>query len=156
MKKLTTILCSLAFMVSGIMMALHIDPKAPSIGHGLSAEASPVFIPVFDKTAMPLDLQLGIKGDNPDTVYVTKHDTVQVVTTKWRKAPAPKPVIQVRTDTVYYLATQVGNKEGPSEEGGAIYEVHKVDNINPVNTTPGVQHVTEEPCCTCTPDEHIE
>lgn len=71
------------------------------------------------------------------------------------KAPAPKPIVKTRvitrhthtTDTihvpVYYLATQVGNKEGPTEECISVYEVHKVDEICPENTNSSEKHVNE-------------
>ena len=56
--------------------------------------------------------------------------TRQVTKVKWKKAPAPPPVAPdtIRVP-VYYLATQVGNKESPTGECISIYEVHKVDEI---------------------------
>ena len=78
-----------------------------------------------------------------DTVYITKTDTIkqQVTKVKVKKVPVPSNVMEInvtansRTDTiqvpVYYLATQVGNKEGPNNECIPIYELRKVDEICP-------------------------
>lgn len=68
-----------------------------------------------------------------DSLYkrtVALENERQVIKVKWRKVPVPGPVVR---DTVqvptYYLATQVGNKEGPTGECISVYEVHKVDEI---------------------------
>lgn len=158
MKKFTTVLCSLVFMLSGVLMAFQTDNEL-NIGHGLNAGAEPVFIPIFDKSTMPLDLQFSLDKQigKHDTVYINKTDTVEIIKTKWRRVPAPEPIVQIKTDTLYYIATQVGNKEGPADYGDIIYEVHKVDSIYPVNpNSPDIQGVTEEPSCICTSAEHIE
>lgn len=68
-----------------------------------------------------------------DSLYkrtVALENERQVVKVKWRKVPVPGPVVRdtIRVPT-YYLATQVGNKEGPTGECISVYEVHKVDEI---------------------------
>ena len=89
-----------------------------------------------------------------DTVYITKTDTIkeQVTKVKVKKVPVPSNVVEVnvsptRIDTiqvpVYYLATQVGNKEGPTGECISVYEVHKVDEICPETTNSSVELVIE-------------
>ena len=128
MRKVTTILCSIAFMVSGIMMAITASDPSPGTSYKTiaaatmpSVEAS-VFGTVQDTTTidLPEDLvrELAKKKGVLDTVYITKTDTIQV--------------------PVYYLATQVGNKEGPTGECIPIYEVRKVDEICPETTNSSV------------------
>ena len=69
----------------------------------------------------------------------------QVTKVKWRKGAAPKPIIMRDTIKVpvYYLATQVGNKEGPTGESISIYEVHKVDEICSKTTISSVEDTVE-------------
>lgn len=120
----------------------------------MSAATIPSYMPTFpviqaeaDTLNISEDLlrDLAKRKGVLDTVFVTKTDTIkeQVTKVKWKKVPVPSPVIEVnvessRTDTiqvpVYYLATQVGNKEGPTGECMSVYEVHKVDEICPPET----------------------
>lgn len=147
MKKITTILCSLAFMISGIMMAWQeVNPVVVTPTQDVAA-ATPIYIPTFNPTQLPLDVQMSLGiAQSKDTVRIVEHDTVQVTKIKWRKAPAPNPVVEVRHDTLYYIATQVGNKEGPSYQGDAVYEVHKVSDINHVTpNSPDIPGVTQDP-----------
>lgn len=139
MRKVTTILCSIAFMISGIMLATANDSSSKD-GYKTLAAAVPMSQQLYANTINPLNLSEDLVRDLAkqkgvqDTVYITKTDTIkeQVTKVKWRKAPAPAPVAP---DTilvpVYYLATQVGNKEGPTGECISVYEVHKVDEICP-------------------------
>ena len=139
MRKVTTILCSIAFMISGIMLATANDSSSKD-GYKTLAAATPMPQQLYGNIVNPLNLSEDLVRDLAkqkgvqDTVYITKTDTIkeQVTKVKWRKAPAPAPVapdtIQV---PVYYLATQVGNKEGPTGECISVYEVHKVDEICP-------------------------
>lgn len=139
MKKITTILCSICFMICGIAISGVSTNSPPNIfpGNQTAYAQHPNFIPEmvkFDVSQLPLDLRLGhVEEKVPDTVYITKTDTIkeQVTKVKWRQAPAPDPVIKVDTIQVpvYYLATQVGVKEEPTDTSQVIiYEVHKVDN----------------------------
>lgn len=139
MRKITSILCSIAFLLSGVMMAITASDPSPGTGYK-TMNAGTVPVLTYDMpnstVQLPQDLYLDLKKPN-DTVFitVTKTDTIEkkVQTVKWRRTPAPKPVV-VR-DTIreahYYLAKQVGNKEGPTGECIPIYEVHKVDEICP-------------------------
>jgi hypothetical protein len=78
-----------------------------------------------------------------DTVCITKTDTIkeQVTKVKWKRAPAPDPIVIRDTirETYYYLATQTGMKEGPGGECIPIYEVHKVDEICPETNNSSVK-----------------
>ena len=156
MKKILSILCSFAFALSGVMMAITVSDPSPSTGYkSMSAATMPVL--TYNATAdtcpitLPQDLLLDLAKKNKDLTAAeqtipTRDSAVvdslkqriceleskgPVTKVKWRRAPAPKPI--VLRDTIreahYYLATQVGNKEGPTGECISVYEVHKVDEI---------------------------
>lgn len=143
-------------MISGIMMALHTEDVEYSPS-GIVANAAipyhefqhPVLEQKVDSQSIATVPETSSveKTGKTDTVYI------QVPTKKVRKAPAPKYI--VKTDTLYYLATQVGNKEGPIET--PIYEVRRVDNFKSINPcSPEVVPVTEEPEATEYSAEHDE
>jgi len=156
MRKALSILCSFAFMLSGVMMAITASDPSPGTGYKTMSAATVSrqvlsFPPTDTNTiALPQDLLLdlakkqGLNITAQTTVCVDSaivdslkqrivdlEQTRQVTKVKWRRAPAPAPI--VKRDTVhvpvYYLATQVGNKEGPTGECISVYEVHKVDEI---------------------------
>jgi hypothetical protein len=155
MRKVTSIICSILFFMSGIMMAFI--PSDPSPGTGYKTIAASTIMPnTFPVAALDtgiIDIPEDIVRDLAkrkgvlDTVYVTKTDTIkeQVTKVKWRQAPAPDPIV-VR-DTIreahYYLATQVGNKEGPTDKCISVYEVHEVDKICPETTNSSVELMNE-------------
>lgn len=156
MKKAMSILCSIAFLLSGVMMAVTASDSSPGTGYKtMNAATLPNTVITFPSTdvsnvVLPQDLSLDLakkKGLNASTDKTTVGvDSVtidslkkriayleqkrQVTKVKWRKAPVPKPIVK---DTIrvpiYYLATQVGNKEGPTGKCISVYEVHKVDEI---------------------------
>lgn len=162
MRKAMTILCSIAFMISGIMMAITASDSSSSTGYKtMTAATLPQIytIPSIVKDTGTIDLSEDLVRDLAkrkgvlDTVYITKTDTVkeQVTKVKVKKVPVPSNVMEInviaRTDTilvpVYYLATQVGMKEGPTGDCISIYEVHKVDEICTDSTNSSVMHATE-------------
>lgn len=159
MRKVTTILCSIAFMISGIMMAISAsDPSSSSGYKSLSAATMPNIGLAYNTGSMGLSESLEkdvAKNGVRDTVYITKTDTIkeQVTKVKVKKVPVPSNIMEInvtsshRTDTVqvpvYYLATQVGNKEGPTGECISIYEVHKVDEICTGTTNSYVEDTNE-------------
>lgn len=148
MRKVTTILCSIAFMVSGIMLAMSGSDTSPTKGYKTLSAST------LDVNNIPKGLLRDFaKNSVQDTVYITKTDTIkeQVTKVKIKKVPVPSNVVETnvitRTDTiqvpVYYLATQVGNKEGPTGECIQVYEVHKVDEICPDTTNSYVEDTNE-------------
>lgn len=166
MKKAMTILCSMAFLVSGIMMAITASDPSPQVNYttGYKTMAAAT-LPVYEfpkiatdtnKLDVPEDLLLDLvkRKGLIDTVYVTKTDTIvkQVAKVKRRKVSAPKSTIEInvtaksRIDTVqvpvYYLATQIGNKEGPD---GCIpvYEVRKVNELCPEKIQSSATHTPQ-------------
>lgn len=159
MRKFASIVCSVAFMISGVMMALTAsDPSPGNTGYKTMAAATvtqypAVTFPVTSADTSIVDIPEDLVRDLAkrkgvlDTVCITKTDTIieQVTKVKWLKAPAPKPIV-VR-DTIreahYYLATQVGKKEGPTGECVSVYEVHKVDEICPDNINSSVEDANE-------------
>lgn len=130
------------------------DPSFSTNYKTMNAATLPT-VPVVDINSLQIPTDLALdrqKKRNVDTVYITNTDTAntRVVTkVKWRQAPVPDPIV-VR-DTIreahYYLATQVGNKEGPTGECVPIYEVHKVGEVCSENSDPSTiyapQHVLE-------------
>lgn len=164
MKKVMTILCSFAFALAGVMMAITASDQSPGVNNkAIHASTTPQYAYSFPTVNHPavgsIDLSEDLIRDLAknkgvlDTVYITKTDTIteQVTKVKVKKVPVPSNVIEVnvpaRRDTiqvpVYYLATQVGNKEGPTGECISVYEVHKVDEICPENIISSVEHVNE-------------
>lgn len=91
MKRFTTILCSIAFMIAGFMIAFMKPPEAHNQLH-----AAPVAPIVLSRSALPLDLQLDLaKHDSVkilrDTIVL--HDTVRIVKYK-TKYRTPKKAVE--------------------------------------------------------------
>lgn len=146
-------------MITGIMMAITASDPSPGNGYKTVSAAQPMSLnfnvqghsallphtPSLDvvenqglntteKTAV--DVNSANKIDSLTQRIIELEKKGQVTKVKWCRAPVPDPVV-VR-DTIreahYYLATQVGNKEGPTGECIAIYEVHEVGKICSENT----------------------
>lgn len=171
MKKTLTILCSFAFALSGVMKAItDSDPSPGQSYKAISAATLPrpvLSIPSADTgtIALPQDLLLDLAKKQGLNVFAGKttagvdsalvdslqqriialEQIRQVTKVKWRRVPAPVPIVERDTIQVpvYYLATQVGNKEGPTGECISIYEVHKVDEICPEMTISSVEGTNE-------------
>lgn len=125
MRRLTTILCSIAFMVCGISLA--ITTKSPPISDYKALNAATMSnMPVLDysNVQLPLDMQLDQAKKDTDTVYITKTDTVKIPVTKVKrkKVYVPNPI--VKRDTIYYIATHTVNKEDTVKH---IYKLNRVD-----------------------------
>lgn len=137
-------------MISGIMMAITEHDKSSNTGYKTITAATLPAITTFPNIVNneSLDLSedlvrdLAKKKGVLDTVYITKTDTIkeQVTKVKVKKVPVPSNVMEInvsptRIDTVkvpvYYIATQVGMKEGPKDKCVSVYEVHEVDKICP-------------------------
>ena len=138
MKRFTAIVCSIAFAFFGICIAMTPTTTTQSGYKTMAAATTDYVYPTVDLTKLqvPEDLSLDLaKKKALDTVYVTKTDTIekQVTKVKWKKVPVPYPVVQRDTVQVpvYYIATQVGNKEGPMDKCIQVYELQKVDEICP-------------------------
>lgn len=153
MRKALSILCSFAFALSGVMMAITASDPSPVNSYKTMSAATmqrTFSLPEIDTNfvaTLPVDVSLdllkrqgvSVTKENTDSVLVDSlfkrimdlEQTRQVTKVKWRKVPVPTPVVQIDTVhvPVYYLATQVGNKEGPTGECISVYEVHKVDEI---------------------------
>lgn len=86
MRYITTILCTLAFLVAGISLAVQDNNDSPAFKHQTISAAT---VPVYSMPELPLDLQLDLKNKykTTDTVYVTQpSDTVFVEKVKWVKS----------------------------------------------------------------------
>ncbi len=134
-------------------MAITASDPSPGTGYktmtAATLQAPTVGINPIDLSGLSDDLvrDIAAKKGVLDTVYITKTDTIikQVTKVKWRQATAPDPVV-VR-DTIreahYYLATQVGTKEGPTGECIPIYEVRKVDEVCPQDSNSSVMRTPQ-------------
>ena len=85
MRYMTTILCTLAFLVAGISLAVQDNNNSPVFNHQTISAAT---VPMYSLPELPLDLRLDMekKYKTTDTVYVTQpSDTVFVEKVKWVK-----------------------------------------------------------------------
>lgn len=99
MKKLTTFLCSLAFLLAGIQMSKHTESPPDSYNTVSAATLK-----------LPLDVQLDLNKRLTDTIRVEIHDTVQVTNTKYVRVSSPENT----TDTLYLPMVIPGHMEGAS------------------------------------------
>ena len=166
MKTLATIICGLGMFILGLAIIRSGD-MSPDTGYKSMAAAT---IPYVDlrNADIPRDLLLDAEKNVQKTPVVeVDFDSVKVdslsrrtreleelvTKTKRPKVPAPKVIVKTKVvnnhtrDTiqvpVYYLATQVGNKEGPTDKCISIYEVHKVDEVCPENTNSSEKRTIE-------------
>ena len=124
MKKLTTILCSIAFAISGICLANAAIKSNATYGTQIVAATMP---PVNLSTMqLPVDLQLNklAQSNKVDTV----RDTVYVPQAKSIEVNVP---CRVKTKTVHvpvlYIATRTDVKEDTVDHKPTyMYKVHKV------------------------------
>ena len=120
MKRFTSILCSIAFAIFGVGLAIStLDSATLSKTQTVSAgtiqyfpELSTPNTAVFDYSSMPLDLQLdqakkasvdadlttakteSVKIDSLNKVIAKLERTKQVTKVKWRTGPAPPPIVK--------------------------------------------------------------
>jgi hypothetical protein len=86
MRYITTILCTLAFLVAGISLAVQDNKDSQVFTHQTISAAT---VPSYSLPGLPLDLQLDLKKKykETDTVYVTQpSDTVYVEKIRWVKS----------------------------------------------------------------------
>lgn len=76
MRYITTILCTLAFLVAGISLAVQDNNSSPVFKHQTISAAT---VPTYSLPELPLDLQLDLKNkyEKTDTVFIPS-DTVFV------------------------------------------------------------------------------
>ena len=129
MRKLTTILCSIAFALSGICLA-----KITTANSSTSSQVMAATMPDINLNdiKLPKDLTLDLQQQDsirspgkPDTVYLEKP---AVKTKKSKKVRAPR---RVKTKTVHvpvlYIATRTDVKEDTVDHKPTyMYKVHKV------------------------------
>ena len=126
MRKLTTILCSIAFAISGICLA-----KVTATSNTTTTTVSAANVPTLDMSSvkMPVDLLLEKQVHEKDSVKPPgKVDTVYVERPKLVKVRAPR---KIKTKTVHvpvlYIATRTDVKEDTVDHKSTyMYKVHKV------------------------------
>lgn len=91
MDKTTTIICSVAFAIAGVCVAIN-DKPVPTLVTTMSVNASNQMLPAIS------NIPRGIERTNKDTVFVKKTDTVKVIKTKLK----------------YVTKVRVKSKEGTS------------------------------------------
>ena len=84
MRYMTTILCTLAFLVAGISLAVQDNNDSPVFKHQTISAAT---VPTYSLPELPLDLRLDMekKYKTTDTVYIPS-DTIFVEKVKWVKS----------------------------------------------------------------------
>lgn len=124
MKKLTTILCSIAFAISGICLANAVIKSNATYGTQMMAATTPTIN--LSTTQLPVDLQLNklAQSNKVDTV----RDTVYVPQAKSIEVNVP---CRVKTKTVHvpvlYIATRTDVKEDTvNHKPCFVYKVHKI------------------------------
>jgi hypothetical protein len=133
MRYITTILCTLAFLVAGISLAVQDNNDSPAFKHQTISAAT---VPVYSMPGLPLDLQLDLKNKykTTDTVYVTQpSDTVFVEKVKWVKSK------QTAKHTMARAALKRQGLDIPASEPDSIVknkvcgdrEEHTPDTIGP-------------------------
>ena len=128
MRKLTTILCSIAFAISGICLADAVT-KSDSI-HGTQMMAATMPTVDMNKMQFPVDLQLNKRAQ--ESKVDTVRDTVYVSQTKSIEVNVP---CRVKTKTVHvpvlYIATRMDNKEDSIKNDSLpIYKLEKVGTVD--------------------------
>ena len=130
MKKLTTIVCSMCFMIAGVCLVL--SKQTISTGNSLyAAELPQMVIPThMDESALPLDLQLDLAKhiESPDTVFVETHDTIYV--------PFKKPKLKRRNSKGKKLLTEPDSVVTKSKDTlyvPALYIIVPLENLHESN-----------------------
>ena len=130
MRKLTTILCSIAFAISGICLA-----KVTATSNTTTTTVSAANVPTLDMSSvkMPVDLLLEKQVHEKDSVKPPgRVDTVYVERPKLVKVRAPR---KIKTKTVHvpvlYIATRMDNKEDSIKNDSLpVYKLEKVGTVD--------------------------
>lgn len=104
MRRFTTILCSIAFMIGGLLIATTEDGSGPSLPGTLSVNATPVTFEYNESYVKPFGLEINRTiNDNVSDEKPVKivHDTVWVQKRKIKYVKVPVPKYVQKTDTLY-------------------------------------------------------
>lgn len=150
MKKLTTILCSIAFMIGGIMIATSYGSL--SLPGSIDAYASPVFnYSQSGQQSQPLGFSLSQASNDivRDTITVVRnvHDTVWVPKVKYVKVPTTKYI--QKHDTLYVSVT--ANNSGADREEDTAVGFVSTKNENHSTT----MHSSARHYCDCLRDSGL-
>lgn len=131
MRRFTTALCSIAFAVSGICLAIS-KSSIPSMPGNMTVVAQPNY-PVLDmsKVQIPKDLSLDLQKQTNSIPQTTKRDTVYV--TKYVASKSKKVRTRIKYRTLYksklYIAIP-SDKESSVDSAVITYHLHEVDNLS--------------------------
>lgn len=128
MRKLTTILCSIAFAISGICLAKVTSSNS-------TVQAAPIMeYPSLNISQMRLPNDLLLNGVVKDSVNTpVKHDTIYIEKTKLVKVCVPG---KIKTKTVHvpvlYIATRTEQGiDSVGENTSHLYKVQKIGKFDP-------------------------
>lgn len=126
MKRLQTVLCSIAFAILGVCIASVGNKDRP---YGANTVHAAILPHIPKNAVLPIDLQLGHSLENKkDTVII--RDTVRVTNTP-KKVKVPYRITKRDTiyQTVVFVAIPEVRLEGTSAIIDSIDKVHIVDTI---------------------------
>lgn len=154
MRRVTSIICSLAFAIFGIGLAtVGLDPPTQTITASAASYRMPVIQANNDFGQLPLDLKSDLMEEDTLEEIVVTPELLQEKSPSKKELKLPKKkrkrnytpdqmIRKARQDTitkvvpVYYLATYIGNKEDAKGKNLTIYEVHKVDSFDSKESIP--------------------
>lgn len=138
-KGINTIICSILFLIAGVLaIGFNNDRASPDIFPGNATAYASTYPHSFQQSGIPLDLQLDLhRRTKVDTVYIdtSRVDTVYKCKYKIRKVVVPERVEKIDTLLVpiFYLATPLEH-EVESTELRIINDVH-ISNMSETNQT---------------------
>ena len=128
MKRLTTLICCLAFMVAGVSLA--ISGNSSKMSTSTIRAATTYDIPKIDvsQMQMPLDLLLDQAKKNADSLNTAIQNEPEVTKAEDHVVKVPVIVEKKVEVPVLYIATPADNKGDPPDSSYAPYEVHKLSD----------------------------
>lgn len=159
MKRFTTILCSIAFAVFGIGLAMY-GIRTPNLDHTQTVAAGTIGLEKYaplttiQYSQLPQDLRLDLAKNAPTAEAITTEavDTAmvdsltkriaqleqqkQVTTVKWKRGPAPPPIVKTKvvelhtTDTIQVPVYYLATQVGKEEPTGQCVPIYEVRKVD--------------------------
>lgn len=141
MKKFTTVLCSIAFLLSGVVTMLHGGDLSPGTQEVMAATT----MNLLPNANLPIGFESNQFKKNEivhDTICI--HDTIRVTNTKYNKVSVPYYI--TKRDTAYipvpllFVATQRVREEQTQDTTTVMYNIRAVDSENVNHSTSELVH----------------
>ena len=141
MKKLTIVLCSIAFLLSGVVTMLHGGDLSPGTQEVMAATT----MNLLPNANLPIGFESNQFNKNEivhDTICI--HDTIRVTNTKYNKVSVPYYI--TKRDTAYipvpllFVATQRVREEQTQDTTTIMYDIRAVDSENVNHSTSELVH----------------